>query len=58
MSRDMSPAAITRRLRHVSRLFSTLPGESPRVAMSPEAITRRLREAASLHRLAVRLRWR
>jgi hypothetical protein len=56
MAVDMSPEAITRRLREASRLGDLRPPFPPRVDMSAAGIERRLREVAALHALAHQLR--
>ncbi|HKU43818.1 MAG TPA: hypothetical protein VJR89_36915 [Polyangiales bacterium] len=58
MSLDMSPSAITARLRRASDLARDLSPErrlDPKLDMSPSAITARLREAAALLELCRKL---
>lgn len=53
---DMSPRAITARLREASRLSVLKLPYPPRVDMSPRAVEARLREVARLYDLNDRLR--
>jgi hypothetical protein len=54
---DMSPEAVTERLREMSRLsdLRTVNRLATKVDMSPEAVTRRLRRQSELRRAC--LRW-
>lgn len=52
---DMSPAAVTARLRRVSELSSLKMPLPSRVDMSPQAVTRRLQEVSQLLRLQLAL---
>lgn len=58
MSVDMSPEAVTARLREVSRLADLRPENrlASKVDMSPEGVTRRLRQVSQLRRLCLRLK--
>lgn len=52
---DMSPAAVTRRLRRMSELSSLEMPLPSRVDMSPAAVTRRLKEMSELLKAQLRL---
>lgn len=55
---DMSPEAITQRLREASLLSDLNPPFPPQIDMSAQGVERRLREVAELFALARRLRGR
>jgi hypothetical protein len=52
---DLSPEAVTARLRRVSELSSLEMPQPSRVDMSPAAVTRRLREMSELLALQLKL---
>lgn len=57
MSTDLSPSAITARLREAAEATDLRTSErlAAKIDMSPSAITRRLRQVAALNRLCQRL---
>lgn len=56
MAVDMSPEAVSGRLREASRLSVLRPPYPARVDMSPRGVAGRLREVAQLYALEQRLR--
>ena len=52
---DMTPAAVTARLRHAARLFAQRGFVTKGVDMSPGAVTTRLRTQAALSTMCQRL---